>query len=76
MAEVTARGGREIGEAGELLRTGHAVVVVAGDAEKIGPMLSHFGEVKVVDPTHAFDRERSIPMNADAPLEAPGEKGK
>jgi predicted Zn-dependent peptidase len=62
-------------EAGELVRDGHEVIVVAGDAAKIGSMLSHFGEVKVVDPTHAFDRERTIPMNPDAPLEAAREKG-
>jgi predicted Zn-dependent peptidase len=61
--------------AGEHAREGHAIVVVAGDADKIGPMLSHFGEVKVVDPTKGFERERTIPMNAGAPLEAPREAG-
>jgi predicted Zn-dependent peptidase len=74
---------RELGEitpalalkaAGEHLRSGHEIVVVAGDAAVVGPMLAHFGEVKVVDPTRGFARVRSIPMNADAPLEAPGNK--
>ncbi len=55
----------------EHVRAGHAVVAVAGDAAVIGPMLSHFGEVKVLDPTREFERQRSIPMNASAPLETP-----
>lgn len=55
----------------EHFRSGHAVVVVAGDAEVVGPMLSHFAEVKVVDPTKGFQRIRSIPMNAGASLDAP-----
>jgi zinc protease len=45
------------------------VVVAAGDAQAIGGMLSHFGEVKVVDPTRGFERVRTIPMNGEAPLE-------
>ena len=49
---------------------------VAGDAAVIGPMLSHFGEVKVVDPTRDFARERTIPMDANAPLEVPRQQGK
>jgi predicted Zn-dependent peptidase len=62
--------------AGEAIRPGHEIVVVAGDAKIIGPMLSHFGEVKVVDPTHDFARIQTIPMNADAPLEVAREAGK
>ncbi len=61
--------------AAEHAREGHAVVVVAGDADKIGPMMAHFGEVKVLDPTKGFERVRTIPMNAAAPLEAPREAG-
>jgi predicted Zn-dependent peptidase len=57
--------------ASDHLRTGHEVIVVAGDAARIGPMLSHFGEVKVVDPTRDFARERTLPMDAGAPLETP-----
>lgn len=60
----------------EAIRPGHAVVVVAGDAKIIGPMLSHFGEVKVLDPTRDFERERTIPMNAEAPIEVTREAGK
>ncbi len=53
------------------VRDGHAIVVVAGDADLIGPMLSHFGEVKVVDPTRGFERERTIAYRPEAPLELP-----
>jgi zinc protease len=62
--------------AGDHLRAGHEVVVVAGDAAIIGPMLSHFGEVKVVDPTRDFARVRTIPMDANASLEAPRPDGR
>ncbi|MEO7330972.1 MAG: insulinase family protein, partial [Minicystis sp.] len=58
------------------IRPGHMVLVVAGDATVIGPMLSHFGQVKVVDPTKNFDRVRTIPMDADAPLEIPRQQGR
>ena len=61
--------------AGEAIRPGHQIVVVAGDAKIIGPMLSHFGEVKVVDPTHDFARIQTIPMNAEAPLAVAREAG-
>ena len=57
--------------AGEYVRPGHAIVAVAGDAAVIGPMLSRFGEVKVVDPTREFERERTIPADPGAALEAP-----
>jgi predicted Zn-dependent peptidase len=55
--------------AGEILRPNHAIVVVAGDAEVAGPLLSRFGEVKVVDPTRDFERRRSIPENPEAPVD-------
>ncbi len=53
------------------VKPGHEIIVVAGDAAIVGPMLAHFGEVKVVDPTRDFARERTLPMDASAPLEAP-----
>jgi len=62
--------------ASDHLRAGREIIVVAGDAAVVGPMLSHFGEVKVVDPTRDFARIRSIPMNASAPLEVPRQQGK
>jgi zinc protease len=61
--------------ASEHLRVGHEVIVVAGDAAVVGPMLSHFGEVKVVDATRDFARVRTIPMDASAPLEIPRQEG-
>ena len=70
---------REIGQitpalalkaAADHLRSGHEIIVVAGDAAVIGPLLSRFGEVKVVDPTRDFARLRSIPANPDARAEA------
>ncbi|MEJ7728704.1 MAG: pitrilysin family protein [Polyangiaceae bacterium] len=61
--------------AAENLRDAQALVVVAGDADRIGPLLSRFGEVKVVDPVRNFERVRSIPRNPDAPRELPREAG-
>jgi predicted Zn-dependent peptidase len=60
--------------AGEYVRPAHAIIAVSGDAAVIGPMLSHFGEVKVLDPTREFERVRTIPMNKSAPLESPPPK--
>ena len=62
--------------ASERIHPGSEVIVVAGDASVVGPMLSHFGEVKVVDPTREFARERTIPMAPDAPLEVPRASGR
>lgn len=61
--------------AADAVRDGQAVVVVAGDADRVGGMLSHFGEVKVVDPTKGFERIRSLAKNPAAPLELPREAG-
>ena len=57
--------------AGEYVRPDHVIVAVAGDAAVINPMLSRFGEVKVVDPTRELERVRTLPANPGAPLEAP-----
>ncbi len=62
--------------AAEYLRPGHEVIVAAGDAEIIGPMLSHFGEVKVVDPTEHFRRIKTIAANPEAPLSIPSPANK
>ena len=42
----------------EHVREGHAVIAVAGDAERIGPVLSHFGDVVVFNPEKEFERIR------------------
>jgi predicted Zn-dependent peptidase len=59
----------------EHVREGHAIIAVSGDAEKIGPVLSHFGEVVVVNPEKEFERVKAIPMNANAPVELERETG-
>ena len=59
----------------EHLREGHAVIAVAGDAERIGPVLSHFGDVVVVNPEKEFERIRTIPANPSAPIELDRESG-
>ncbi|WP_437733658.1 M16 family metallopeptidase [Sorangium sp. So ce1335] len=55
--------------AADHVRPSRAVIVVAGDAQVVGPMLSRFGDVKVVDPTRDFERKRTIQRDAGA---APG----
>ena len=47
------------------------VIVVAGDASRIATLLSHFAEVRIVDPEHGFQTIRSLPFNVGAPLLAP-----
>jgi predicted Zn-dependent peptidase len=64
LADVT--GATALKAAGDHLRRSHEVIVVAGDAEVIGPVLARFGEVKVVDPTRDFARVRTIPMDTSA----------
>ncbi|HEX9295767.1 MAG TPA: pitrilysin family protein [Polyangiaceae bacterium] len=60
---------------GEHVREGHVVLAVAGDAERIGSVLSHFGDVLVYNPEKEFERVRTIPFNAAAPIELEREKG-
>lgn len=57
-------------------RPSHAVLVVAGDAEKIAPMLSRFGEVRVVNPEEGFVRKATLPPNPSASLELEREPGR
>lgn len=57
------------------VRPAHAVVVVAADADVVGPLLSHFGPVKIVDPTRNFERKRSLNADAAAPIEPPRAPG-
>jgi zinc protease len=59
----------------EHVREGHMIIAVSGDAEKIGPVLSHFGEVIVYNPEKEFERIRTIPANAAAPIELERETG-
>jgi zinc protease len=59
----------------EYVREGHAVIAVSGDASRIGPVLSHFGEVVVFNPEKEFERVRTIPANPSAPIELERESG-
>jgi zinc protease len=59
----------------EHVREGHAVIAVTGDAERIGPVLSHFGDVVVYNPEKEFERVRTIPANPQAPIELDREAG-
>ncbi|HKQ71060.1 MAG TPA: pitrilysin family protein [Polyangiaceae bacterium] len=71
--EVKAEGAQKA--IAEHVREGHAVIAVAGDAERIGPVLSHFGEVIVYNPEKEFERVRTIPANPSAPIELDRQSG-
>ncbi|HLV19520.1 MAG TPA: pitrilysin family protein [Polyangiaceae bacterium] len=47
------------------------VVVVAGDADRLGKPLSHFGPVTVVSPARAFVIERKLPHDPSQKIEVP-----
>ena len=57
------------------VKLGREVIVVAGDAAVVGPMLTRFGDVEVLDPIREFARKQTLPRNPDAPLEVPREPG-
>src|SRR5262249_36963027 len=46
-----------------------ALVVVAGDAARLGKPLSHFGAVRVIDAEHGFTTKTTIPQDATASFE-------
>ena len=71
----TRRGAVMNGAPAEHVREGHAVIAVTGDAERIGPVLSHFGDVVVYNPEKEFERVRTIPANPQAPVELEREGG-
>lgn len=51
------------------VRAAKVALVVSGDAKIVGPMLTRFGEVKVVDPAAGFVQKETLAKNPDAPLE-------
>jgi predicted Zn-dependent peptidase len=57
------------------VREGHAILAVAGDAERIGTVLSHFGDVVIVNPEKEFEKIRTIPANPSAPIELERKEG-
>jgi zinc protease len=48
-----------------------AVVVIAGDAARLGKPLSHFGPVHVVDPEAGFVTKSTLPHDPTAAIELP-----
>jgi predicted Zn-dependent peptidase len=46
------------------------VIVVAGDAARIGKPLSHFAKVVVIDPEHDFQPGKQLPMDPNQALES------
>lgn len=52
-----------------------AVVVVAGDAERLAVPLSHFGDVHVIDPEEDFVEKKVVPHAPDAKIELERLKG-
>lgn len=46
------------------------IVAVAGDAARIAPLLVRLGDVTVTSPERGFERVRTLPADAQAPLEA------
>lgn len=50
---------------------GKALVVVSGDAARLGKPLSHFGQVHVVDAEGGFVTKTVLPHDPNAPVELP-----
>lgn len=50
-------------------------VVVAGDSARLGQPLSHFGEVRVIDPDRGFVIRTTIPYDPTAKVELPRVEG-
>jgi predicted Zn-dependent peptidase len=48
-----------------------AVVVVAGDADVVAPMLTRFGDVTIIDPEHDFQSVKTLPRSEGEPVNAP-----
>jgi predicted Zn-dependent peptidase len=55
--------------AAKIVKPSQCLIVVAGDADVIAPVLVHFGEVTILDPTEEFRAVKTLPMNLEAPLE-------
>ncbi|HVW26051.1 MAG TPA: pitrilysin family protein [Polyangiaceae bacterium] len=57
--------------AARYFQTGKAIVVVAGDATRLGKPLSHFGPVKVVDAESGFVTRTTLAYDPTATVELP-----
>jgi predicted Zn-dependent peptidase len=57
--------------AGRRFQTGKALVVVSGDAARLGKPLSHFGQVHIVDAEGGFVTKSVLPHDPNATIELP-----
>jgi hypothetical protein len=57
--------------AGRRFQTGKALVVVSGDAARLGKPLSHFGQVHIVDAEAGFVTKSVLPHDPNATIELP-----
>jgi zinc protease len=55
----------------KIFRPAESLIVVAGDAETISPVLTRFGEVTILDPAEEFRTRATLAMDPNVPLEAP-----
>lgn len=62
-------GATAVAHAGKYFSDDHAVIVVAGDAEKLAQRLTHFAKVIIIDPQKGFAPGKMLPMNAAQPLD-------
>lgn len=62
-------GSTAVAQAGKFFSSDHAVIVVAGDADKLAQRLTRFAKVIIVDPQKGFAPGRMLPMNAQQPLD-------
>jgi zinc protease len=58
--------------AARMFKPSQSLVVVAGDADVVAPVLVHFGDVTILDPEQEFRAAKTLPMDATAPLEIAG----
>src|SRR6202041_184554 len=69
-AAVRATGTAEASDAAaKIFRANQSLVVVAGDADVIAPVLVHFGEVTILDPAQEFKATKTLAMDPNAPLD-------
>jgi predicted Zn-dependent peptidase len=62
--ELRATEAKDVADIGPKIFSDKALVVVAGDADVIGPELARFGEVTIVDPEKEFKQVKTLPAAA------------
>jgi zinc protease len=58
----------------KIFRPAQSLIVVAGDAETIAPVLARFGDVTVLDPAQEFRTTTTLAMDPGVPIEVPDKK--